>query len=229
MLIIITMLRQASSSVDAAQATALDRYGTAVLQHATEVERVQVDAIVHDSVLTTLLSAARARTPEAKALAATMAGNAIGHLRDAAAATPDDGSTVRFTTLAQRLADTAAEFARPIEVRTRALGTRTLPTAAAETMIGAAVQAMMNSITHGGEGEVPRWIAVRGLQPDGLEIVIGDAGAGFDIASVPTERLGVRVSILERVANAGGQAVIQSSPGDGTIITLRWPRPEADG
>ena len=45
----------------------------AVRQHATEVERVQVDAIVHDSVLTTLLSAAGAGTPEEQALAARMA------------------------------------------------------------------------------------------------------------------------------------------------------------
>ena len=46
-----------------AQQTALERYSHAVRQHATEAERVQVDSIVHDSVLTTLLSAARAFTP----------------------------------------------------------------------------------------------------------------------------------------------------------------------
>ena len=80
--------------MDAAQATALDRYSHAVRQHALEVERVQVDSIVHDSVLTTLLSAARAYTPEAKELAARMAGAAIGHLRDAALVSPDDSSTV---------------------------------------------------------------------------------------------------------------------------------------
>ena len=59
-LIIITMLRSAAAAVDSAQTTALTRYSHAVRQHAIEVERVQVDAIVHDSVLTTLLSAARA-------------------------------------------------------------------------------------------------------------------------------------------------------------------------
>ena len=67
--IITAILRNAASSVDRAQATALERYGHAVRQHATEAERVQVDAIVHDSVLTTLLSAARAESAEAKELA----------------------------------------------------------------------------------------------------------------------------------------------------------------
>ncbi|HWR86266.1 MAG TPA: ATP-binding protein [Rhodoglobus sp.] len=221
-LIIITMLRQASSSVDGAQATALDRYGHAVRQHATEVERVQVDAIVHDSVLTTLLSAARARTPEAKALAATMAGNAIGHLRDAAAASPDDGTTVRLTTLAARIEDAARELSTPIEVRSKSLGTTSLPTTAAESLYSAAVQAMVNSLAHAGEG-VDRWVAIRGVRPGGIEIIVGDTGVGFDLGAVPGERLGVRVSIIERLANAGGRAVIQAAAGEGTIVTLRWP------
>ncbi len=69
-LMIVTVLRQAALGVDWAQGTALTRYSHAVRQHATEVERVQVDAIVHDSVLTTLLSAARTADPAARKLAA---------------------------------------------------------------------------------------------------------------------------------------------------------------
>lgn len=222
-MIIVTMLRQAASSVDAAQATALDRYGHAVRQHATEVERVQVDSIVHDSVLTTLLSAARAYTPQAKELAATMAGNAIGHLRDAAAASPDDGTTVRFTTLVDRITDAASALSSPYDVRIRSVGTRSLPVHAAEALYSAAVQAMVNSLQHAGEAGVTRWVAVRGIRPDGIEIAVGDTGSGFSISDIPTERLGVRVSIVERVANAGGRAVIQSTPGEGTIVSIRWP------
>jgi hypothetical protein len=52
-LIITTMLRAAATSVDQAQATALEGYAHAVRAHAMEAERVRVDAIVHDSVLTT--------------------------------------------------------------------------------------------------------------------------------------------------------------------------------
>ena len=101
--IITTILRNAATAVDRAQQTALERYSHAVRQHAIEAERVQVDAIVHDSVLTTFLSAARAFTPEAKELAATMAGNAIGHLRDAVASTPDSDASVRVAVLASRI------------------------------------------------------------------------------------------------------------------------------
>ena len=224
--IIITMLRQAASSVDSAQATALDRYSHAVRQHATEVERVQVDSIVHDSVLTTFISAARAFTPQAQELAATMAGNAIGHLRDAAAASPDDGTTVRFTSLAERITDAAAALSSPFELRIRSVGTRSLPVQASEAIYSAAVQAMVNSLQHAGEGDVSRWVSVRGVAPGGIEIVVGDDGAGFD-TSGPSERLGVRVSILERVANAGGRASVQSAPGEGTTVSIRWPHAEA--
>ena len=224
--IIVTMLRQAASSVDGAQATALDRYSHAVRQHATEVERVQVDSIVHDSVLTTFISAARAFTPQAEALAATMAGNAIGYLRDAAAASPDDGTTVRFTALAERVTDAAAALSSPFELRIRSVGTRSLPVQASEAIYSASVQAMVNSLQHAGEGEISRWVSVRGVAPGGIEIVIGDDGVGFD-TSESSERLGVRVSIVERIANAGGRASIQSAPGEGTVVSIRWPRASA--
>ena len=222
-LVIITMTRAASSSVDEAQGTALDRYSYAVRQHATEVERVHVDAIVHDSVLTTFLSAARAESPEEKLLAATMAGNAIRHLEEAALATPDDGSTVRFRQVADRIVRTAREMSVPFSIRVRSLDTRIVPAAQAEALYSAAVQAMVNSIQHAGAADVRRWLRVSGVQGGAIEIEVGDAGVGFDPAKVPGERLGVRRSIIERVSNAGGSAEVRSEPGQGTVIVIRWP------
>ena len=226
--VVITLIRSAASSVDTAQSTALDRYSFAVRQHATEVERVQVDAIVHDSVLTTLISAARAYTPEAQALAATMAGNAIGYLRDAAAASPDDGTMVRYSTVIDRITETAGQLSGPFELRLKSVGTRSMPAHAAETMYSAAVQAMMNSLTHAGEGAT-RWVSARAIPHGGLRVEVGDTGKGFAIENVASERLGVRVSIIERLANAGGRATIVSAPGEGTVVKLRWPHAEPPG
>ncbi|MBC7590947.1 MAG: histidine kinase [Salinibacterium sp.] len=222
-MIIVTMLRQAATKVDNAQAMALDRYGRAVRQHAMEVERVQVDSIVHDSVLTTFISASRAYTPEARALAATMAGNAIGHLKDAAATSPDDGTMMRLSALASKITDSAARLSEPFEIRTRRTGSRSIPSQAADAVHSAAVQAMMNSLQHAGSGAVSRWLTVRGFGTDGIEVIVGDTGRGFLVSDVPGERLGVRISIIERVANAGGLAVIQSAPQQGTSVTIRWP------
>ena len=232
-MVIVTMLRQASAAVDAAQANALERYAHAVRAHATEVERVQVDSIVHDSVLTTFISAARAFTPDAKALAATMAGNAIGHLREAALVTPDDGSTVPLSAVARRIADAANTIGAKFELRTRTIGAKQMPIMAAEAVYSAAVQAMVNSLQHAGSApEVSRWLTVRGVDPAGIEVEVGDTGTGFDYVDVPKERLGLRVSIVERVANAGGCVEIDSVIGEGTSITIRGPKAEgapADG
>lgn len=224
-IIILTMLRQAASSVDNAQAAALDRYAHAVRQHATEVERVQVDSIVHDSVLTTLISAARAYTPQAQQLAATMATNTIGYLRDAAAASPDDGTMVRLTALAERITEAVGSHSGAFELRARSVGTRSIPAQAADAIYAAAAQAMVNSSRHAGDDSVTRWVAFRSVAPGGIEVVVGDTGKGFAIEEIPEERIGVRVSIIERLANAGGRAIIQSTPGQGTIVSLRWPNP----
>ena len=222
--IITTILRNAATAVDRAQQTALERYSHAVRQHAIEAERVQVDAIVHDSVLTTFLSAARAFTPEAKELAATMAGNAIGHLRDAVATTPDSDASVRVAVLASRLTDAASTMSQPFSVDTEDAGPGSLPLPVAEAIYSAAVQGMVNSLQHAG-ADVDRWVIVRGDDDGAVEVTIGDRGVGFESAHVPTERLGVRVSILERVASAGGRAEIDSTLGEGTVVRLRWPDP----
>lgn len=224
--IIFTMLRQAASAVDRAQQTALERYSHAVRQHAIEAERIQVDAIVHDSVLTTLLSAARAHTPEAKALAATMAGNAIGHLREAVAVTPETDAAVPIQVLAGRIAEAAGTMSQPFEVRTRDLGRLSIPIPVAEALYSAAVQAMVNSLQHAGAG-VPRWVGVEGGDDGAVRVEVGDRGRGFDPLVVPIERLGVRVSIVERVTSAGGSASVRSAPGEGATVTLLWPDEQA--
>jgi signal transduction histidine kinase len=219
LVVIIGTLRRAASNVDSTQATALGRYARAVGLHATEVERVRVDAIVHDSVLTTFISAARAETPAARELAATMASNAIGHLRRADAGWTGDRLTSP-TDVGLRI-DAAARELRGIEVRWSVVGDRPVPDAVAETLVSAAQQAMVNSLQHAGDG-VERWVALTENEADGISIEIGDRGAGFD-PSQRSARLGVRVSILERVTGAGGSATIESAPGEGTVVRLCWP------
>ncbi|MDX2026247.1 histidine kinase [Microcella sp.] len=222
-LVIVVMTRVAASSVDQAQGAALDRYARAVRQHATEVERVHVDAIVHDSVLTTLLSAARAETPEQKTLASQMAANAMRHLREAALVAPDDGTTVRFRELADRIAAAARQMPMEFSIRIRLLDVRVIPAAQADALYSAAVQAMVNSVQHAGSQEVRRWLSVLGREGGAVQIEVGDAGVGFELSAVPDARLGVRRSIIERTANAGGRADVRSSAGRGTVVVLSWP------
>lgn len=223
-LIIIVMLRSAAAGVDRAQVAALARYTNAVRAHATEAERVRVDAIVHDSVLTTLLSAARAETPEAMSLAATMAGNAIGHLRDAALVSPQQSGAVPLRVLAERMREAVGQLPVAFDVVDDGAAVGEIPAEAAEAVLAAVVQAAVNSVNHAGPA-AHRRIALTG-GPGRIEVEIVDDGVGFAPAAVPRERLGVRVSILERTASAGGRARVESAPGRGTTVTLHWPAPQ---
>ncbi len=228
-LVIIAMLRQAASAVDDAQSAALAKYATAVRQHATEVERVQVDAIVHDSVLTTLLSAASARSPEAKALAARMASDAIGHLHAAEAADPEDQTLVGLDRLSDRITAAAAAFSSPFAIDVRDVEVHTVPVHVAEAVYSATVQAMVNSMQHAGGPSVHRSLDILGGGPLAtVQITVRDEGAGFDQNDVPAERLGLRVSIRERLAKVGGLARIASRPSEGTTVTIMWPASDDD-
>jgi signal transduction histidine kinase len=227
-LILVVILRQAAANVDQAQATAVARYSEAIREHATELERVEVDAIVHDSVLTTFIQAARAWSPDERELSTNMARNAMSHLSAAASTTPFDESDTSLASMADRVEAAIADLGVPVEVRRGRLGDEGIPSTAAEALYSAAMQALVNSSQHAGEGPgVDRWVEVR-HDGDGLTTVeVGDTGRGFEPASVPTERLGVRVSIHERLNNAGGLATIDSSPGRGTVVSLRWPVEQA--
>jgi signal transduction histidine kinase len=220
-LVIAVVLRRAATAVDAAQATAVRRYSHAIREHATEVERVQVDAIVHDSVLTTLLSAARAETRDAETLAARMARNAIDHL-DAAATDDTAGAPpVSLDDLRARITDAVGALAAPVRVSGASVGGARVPATVADALASAALQAAVNSVQHAGGSDVARWVDLR-PHGAGVQIEVGDDGAGFDVAAIPAERLGVRRSIVERVLAVGGHAEIVTTPGSGTRVRLDW-------
>lgn len=222
-LVIITMLRAAAASVDAAQATALNRYLQAVREHATEVERVRVDAIVHDTVLTTFLTAARAETPEERALAASLARNAIRHLRDAEVSGPYEDTTVGVESVVKRIHAAQGAMLAPFSIDASGAGDVVIASSAAEAIYGAALQAMVNSLQHAGDSaDIRRWVVVRERPGGGVQVEVGDNGVGFSVDEIPPGRLGVRVSIIERMIGVGGSATIESAPGTGTVVLLDW-------
>lgn len=60
-----------------------------------------------------------------------------------------------------------------------------------------------------------------------LVVVIVDEGSGFDPATVPPDRLGLRASVRDRLSEVGGSATIWSTPGMGTSVMLRVPVAES--
>jgi len=59
-----------------------------------------------------------------------------------------------------------------------------------------------------------------------VRVEVHDAGEGFDLDAVPDDRLGIRASIIARVAAVGGRADLESGP-HGTVVRLMWQEPSS--
>nr|WP_241748167.1 MULTISPECIES: ATP-binding protein [Microbacterium] len=217
------MLRSVAVGIDRTRATAVASYATAAAADAAEKERVAVAALMHDSVLAALIAAERASTPRERALAVSMAREALTRLANAdrdAEEGPDE--PVPPVSVARAIATAAAEFGVALDVDCDVDETAPpVPGRVARALALAATQAIANAVQHaGGVG-----LAVR-LEADdaGLEVTVSDAGDGFDRDAVPVDRLGIRASIVARVAAVAGRTAIVSDA-DGTTVTIIWEHP----
>jgi signal transduction histidine kinase len=226
-LITIVLLRRATTEVDRAQTAATTRYAAAVRERETEEERLRVDTLLHDGVLATLRMAGTPRTALHPALAVTMARNAITDLTVSEHTPTDPERTASLADLRHKFETSIAELRIDVTLDSHGLDQHNVPAAVVDDLFAATMQALMNSIQHAGPGSITRTLTITWDQ-ETLTITIQDNGQGFD-PNLPTDRLGVRKSILERTTHAGGTAHIHSHPGHGhghghgTTITLTWP------
>ncbi|HEY5033289.1 MAG TPA: PspC domain-containing protein [Actinomycetes bacterium] len=89
-------------------------------------------------------------------------------------------------------------------------------------LIQAAREAMVNAVKYASDGGAVSVYAE--LEPLQATIFVRDRGPGFDVDAVPSDRLGVRQSIVGRMERHGGRAVITSRPGEGAEVHLTMPR-----
>ena len=80
----------------------------------------------------------------------------------------------------------------------------------------------MNAAKHAGATGPIRVYAE--VEDERIETFVRDRGRGFDPATVPEDRRGVRESIVGRMHRAGGRVEIRSIPDGGTEVGLSMPR-----
>jgi signal transduction histidine kinase len=90
-------------------------------------------------------------------------------------------------------------------------------------VLNAAGEAAVNAAKHSGADSIDIYAEVEG---EHVEVFVRDRGAGFDVDSIPDDRLGVRRSIIERMERHGGSAQIRSAPGEGTEVRLSTRKDE---
>jgi signal transduction histidine kinase/phage shock protein PspC (stress-responsive transcriptional regulator) len=94
-------------------------------------------------------------------------------------------------------------------------------TEAMRPIVSAAREATTNAAKHAG---VPRVDIYAEITPAAVDVFVRDRGAGFDPDATPEDRLGVRRSIIDRMARHGGTAEVRSAPGEGTEVRLHLGR-----
>ena len=192
--------------------------------------RRRADNFIHDRILSVLKTVPA--TPAGVAQLRAGAREALADL-DTAAAEPDapirssepDESSVRsselLAALTRRLRAIGGDDVVISDSITKDLN---LPQETAQALVDAAAEALRNSLTHAAgpdRGPIMRTAALRS-DADGVTITVSDDGRGFDPEHTGASRYGVSGSIITRMRDAQGQALIDSSPGAGTTVTLSW-------
>ena len=90
-----------------------------------------------------------------------------------------------------------------------------------QALVRAAREAMVNAAKHSGADKIDVYAEV---DEESVEVFVRDRGKGFDVDAVAQDRLGVKGSIIDRMARHGGSATIRSAPGDGTEVRLELKR-----
>lgn len=95
----------------------------------------------------------------------------------------------------------------------------------AEALLAALRAALENVLRHSGVTTAEVEVIA---DADHVTMMVSDQGAGFDPAAVASDRLGLRASVVERMAAVGGRAQVWSAPGEGTSVIISAPTIERD-
>lgn len=176
-------------------------------------ERTRVEALLHDTVLVALLASARGQSR-----AGEQAASALAQLADVEQDARDDLPAVDWVWRLQALTTDLAPDAR-FSHETGA-DPAPVPAEVGQAVLEATAEALRNSVQHAGPAARAVHARVDGSQ---VAVTVLDDGAGFDPAAIRAGRLGVSVSILDRMRSLpGGRAVVVSRPGVGTRVSIGW-------
>jgi signal transduction histidine kinase len=220
----------ADAALDQADQAASEQY--AILSR--NVERREHERLLHDTILNTLTALARSGSDNVAEVVnrcrrdVALIEEALGDPDDLAAGAGRPSGDL-LSGMRAVVADMRARGLN-VHVEIDGEGGAAVPAPVIMAISNAAREALSNVAAHAGTGEA--WVRVRLTAPEGdghagvpcrLQVIVRDAGLGFDLARVDQARLGLRRSIAERTADCGGQASIWSQPGQGTVVCLSWP------
>ena len=217
--VLVFVLRYESAKVDEANQKSNEAAIELAKSDAIQRERDRIDALVHDSVLTTLLVAANARDESAANDAHELAKVAMQKL-ESAQETMNQSQTISVNSLFSALSLAIERQYEKVLINSEGESDFWVPSPVAEALTESTLQAVSNAVQHAGTDSQIE-VLLRGAAR-GIKIVVKDNGRGFRVSRVPKNRLGLKLSIIGRLQSIGGRAFIDSKPGVGTNIILEW-------
>jgi hypothetical protein len=208
---------------DAAALAARNNAAADAATQTLERQRTRYQAFTHDDVLATLLAAAH-DGPIPSEVTLRSARHALEKMDQLGDEQPLY-SLISLNDLDTHLRVAAASLDVPYESEITDGPAQYVPIDACDALTEALTEAMRNSVRHANwpDGREVTRLAKAVRLPDGVKVSMVDDGVGFNPRRVGLDRLGVRLSILERVnSQAGGEATIRSSRGSGANVTLTW-------
>ena len=182
-------------------------------------ERSEIAAHLHDSVLQTLALIQRADAPgRARTLARRQERELRAWLFDERPPDGDGAPATLGAALEQVVTD--VEDRHDVEVDLVVVGDCDMEPRL-EALVAAVREAAHNAGRHSGVAEVSVYVEV---EPQRVTAFVRDRGRGFDLEAVEPGRVGVRESIIGRMARHGGRAEVHTGADEGTEVVLEVGR-----
>lgn len=218
---VVSLMRNWANEVDFAHTSYLSSALERARVDVVEREEHRVSALVHDKLLHTFLYAAAASTPSERLASVRLASEAVESIAKIQAGLLPSGTTTP-SSLFFSLRKAAIRNSSRIRVSVYVSGSDPIPMEAAQAITEATLQAIENAERHSKCTDLE--LKLNSPAASVISVQVVDNGRGFRLDRVPRARLGIRGSIVNRMALVGGIAKIKSAPDVGTVVSLRWPK-----
>ncbi|MEU3770783.1 ATP-binding protein [Amycolatopsis keratiniphila] len=210
-----TVLRAAGTRADQAQQRLHEAQVSEAKAAGLRAAHRDFQRVLHDDVASALRAVATAGIDE-QTIRASCADAVRKAEQEPQLASHDHRLDVQLATMA---APSGVDLTLAID------GPVVVPATVARATLDAVRQALDNVGRHAQATGVT--VRLRG-ENDRFVVEICDDGVGFRPAEVRGTSVGLRDSVIGRMAEAGGDASIESEPGMGTTVTLSWSAPRPD-
>lgn len=210
------MVVRAGASLDESRSETADLVAASV----RNAELARFDGLIHDHVISTLVAVADDPHDPRVVDLATSALTRLDALADVGDAADEQVSAVELVGRVRAAIVPAVEAA----VRVDPDNAREFPSSMVRAVSEAVAEAVRNARLHAGAGA--DIVMAIDVSDDRVSVVVADDGVGFDPDAVANDRLGLRLSVRQRMGSVdGGRSRIRSAPGEGTTVEVEWIRP----